>query len=137
MDEQERVAAFLREYDLEADPAYRVLDLAAETGEIAADAAKSAEYGADPDSLAVSEDELGDALFSLLAVAAAVDVDAGAALERSLAKYDRRTSETGDPRSGSGGKNENENGNESGEGNGREHGSGDTNGSSGPDGEGA
>jgi NTP pyrophosphatase (non-canonical NTP hydrolase) len=137
MDEQERVAAFLAAHDLEADPAYRVLDLAAETGEIAADAAKSTEYGADPGSLAVSEGEIGDALFSLLAVAEAVDVDAGAALEASLAKYERRTSETGDPGSGSGGKSENENGNESGEGNGREHGSGDANGSSGPDKEGA
>jgi NTP pyrophosphatase (non-canonical NTP hydrolase) len=100
MDEQERVAAFLREHDLEADPAYRVLDLAAEVGEVAADAAESADYGADPGSLTVSEDELGDVLFSLLAVAEACDLDAGAALERSLAKYERRTSETGDPGSG-------------------------------------
>lgn len=102
MDEQERVAAFLAGHDLEADPAYRLLDLAAEVGELAGDAAKSAEYGAEPDSVTVSGDELGDALFSLLAVAEAFDVDAAAALEASLAKYERRTSATGDPGSGSG-----------------------------------
>ena len=48
MQAQDRVARFCEEYDLEGDPAYRVLDLAAEVGEIAGDAAKSAEYGDSP-----------------------------------------------------------------------------------------
>lgn len=95
MPEQHRVAQFLADNDLEADPTYRILDLAAEVGEVAADAAKSSEYGAEPAALAVSEDELGDALFALLAVADGLDVDAGAALEMSLAKYDSRIAETG------------------------------------------
>ncbi|MFB6088056.1 MAG: MazG nucleotide pyrophosphohydrolase domain-containing protein [Haloarculaceae archaeon] len=95
MDAQEDVARFLDEHDLHGDPAYRILDLAAEVGEVAADAAKSADYGAAPEDLAVSEDELGDALFSLLATAEALDVDARAALDRSLAKYERRLADTG------------------------------------------
>jgi len=97
MDEQERVAAFVAEHGLESDPAYRVLDLCAEVGEIAGDATKSAEYGTEPGSLDVKEDELGDALFSLLALAERLDMDAGAALETSLAKYERRTADSGDP----------------------------------------
>lgn len=103
MDEQDRVARFLDEHDMHADPAYRVLDLAAEVGEVAADAAKSAEYGAAPADLAVSEDELGDALFALLATAEAVDIDAGAALDAALDKYERRLTETGAAGSDAGG----------------------------------
>jgi len=95
MDEQERVAQFIDEYDLEGEPEYRILDLAAEVGEIAADAAKSADYGVSPDDLDVKDDELGDALFSLLATAEALDVDAGEALDDALAKYERRYEETG------------------------------------------
>ncbi|MFC7140657.1 MazG nucleotide pyrophosphohydrolase domain-containing protein [Halosimplex aquaticum] len=96
MDAQDRVAAFVDEHDMDADPVYRVLDLAAEVGEIAADAAKSSEYGGAPEDLTVSEDELGDALFSLLATADALDIDAEAALDESLAKYERRLDESGD-----------------------------------------
>jgi len=95
MDAQDRVAAFVDEHDMDADPAYRVLDLAAEVGEIAADAAKSGEYGAAPEELTVSEDELGDAVFALLATADALDIDAERALETSLAKYERRLEESG------------------------------------------
>jgi len=96
MDAQDRVADFCEEHDLHGESAYRVLDLAAEVGEIAGDATKSAEYGASADEIDVSEDELGDALFSLLAVAEAFDVDAEDALETSLAKYERRLDESGD-----------------------------------------
>ena len=100
MQAQDRVARFCDEHDLDADPAYRVLDLAAEVGEVAADAAKSAEYGAAPEKLAVSEDELGDALFALLATAEAFDIDAGTAMVSSLAKYECRLADTGDAGSG-------------------------------------
>ena len=95
MAEQRRVAEFLADHSLDADPAYRILDLAAEVGEVAADAAKSSDYGAEPNALAVNEDELGDALFALLAVCEGLDVDAGDALETSLAKYESRIEETG------------------------------------------
>lgn len=100
MDEQERVAAFLAANDLHAPPAYRLLDLAAEVGELAADAAKTSDYGAAPEELTVSEDELGDALFALLALATELDLDAGAALATSLAKYDERMDGGDGPGSG-------------------------------------
>jgi NTP pyrophosphatase (non-canonical NTP hydrolase) len=99
MDQQEQVAAFLDEHDLGADPAYRLLDLAAEVGELAADATESTDYGATPAALAVSQDEVGDALFSLLALCEALEVDAGAALDDALAKYRERIDATGDPAS--------------------------------------
>ena len=100
MKAQERVAAFFAAHDIEGEPAYQILDLASEVGEIAKDAAASTDYGAAPDELEVKSDELGDALFSLLAVAESLDVDADDALDEALAKYEARIEETGDPGSG-------------------------------------
>ena len=100
MNEQQRVAAFVDEHDLHGEPAFRVLDLAAEVGEIAADAAESTDWGTEPAELAIATDEIGDALFSLLAVAESLDVDAGDALDESLAKYEARINETGSASSG-------------------------------------
>jgi NTP pyrophosphatase (non-canonical NTP hydrolase) len=100
MPEQRAVAQFLDDNEMRAPPAYRLLDLAAEVGEVAADAAKSSEYGQSPDSLSVPEDELGDALFALLALAEELDVDAGEALETSLEKYEARIDADGDAGSG-------------------------------------
>jgi NTP pyrophosphatase (non-canonical NTP hydrolase) len=97
MDAQERVATFLATHDLETDPAYRLLDVAAEVGELAADLNAATGYGARPGDAAVSEEELGDALFALLALTDELDADAGAALERSLEKYEERIDSSGDP----------------------------------------
>ncbi|MFB6250351.1 MAG: MazG nucleotide pyrophosphohydrolase domain-containing protein [Halobellus sp.] len=100
LDSQRRVAAFLDEKDLHAPPAYRLLDLTAEVGELAADATTSSKYGSDPDALSVQRDELGDALFALLALAEELDIDAGAALDESLRKYETRIEDEGLPGSG-------------------------------------
>lgn len=100
MDEQQAVASFIADHDMEAPPAYRLLDLVSELGEIAKDAAESTEYGAAPDALAVDSDEVGDTLFALLALADELDVDAGDALDESLAKYEDRIADTGDAASG-------------------------------------
>lgn len=100
MDEQQRVVEFLTTHDMESPLAYRVLDLESEVGEIAKEVTTSTQYGADPDDVTVASDEIGDALFSLLAVADAVDVDAGDALEEAIAKYESRIETTGDAGSG-------------------------------------
>jgi NTP pyrophosphatase (non-canonical NTP hydrolase) len=100
MEEQRRVAAFVADHDLETPPAYRLLDLVSELGEVAKNATESTEYGADPDELALDTDELGDVLFALLALAESADVDAGDALDEALAKYERRMAEAGTPGSG-------------------------------------
>jgi NTP pyrophosphatase (non-canonical NTP hydrolase) len=98
-DAQDRVAAFLDAHDAHAAPEYRLLDLASEVGELAKAAAESTDYGAGGDP-AVPEDELGDALFALLAAAEAFDHDADAALATALEKYERRLDERGSLGSG-------------------------------------
>ena len=100
MDEQRRVAEFVAAHDLDASPEFRILDLVAEVGEIAADATKSSAYGAEPEDLSVRSDEVGDALFSLLAVADSLDINAGDALDEALEKYEVRIDETGSVSSG-------------------------------------
>lgn len=100
MDDQRRVAAFVEEHDLTAPPAYRLLDLHAEVGELAKDATESTGYGESPEDFAIESDEIGDALFALLALADSLDVDAGEALGEALEKYRRRMGRSGDPGSG-------------------------------------
>lgn len=100
MEEQEKVREFIEHHELEGTTAFRMLDLVAEIGEIASDATKSADYGLSEDNLEVKDDEIGDALFSLLAVASDLDIDAGKALEKSLEKYSERIEESGSPGSG-------------------------------------
>lgn len=100
MKEQRQVADFLDQHDLHTDPAYRLLDLTAEVGELAADATASSEYGANPQDLAVETDEFGDALFALLALADELGLDAGDALDESLSKYEERLASTGSAGSG-------------------------------------
>lgn len=105
MDRQQEVAAFVAEHGLEAPPIDRLLDLAPEIRELAKEVAGSTGYGDGPEALAVAEDEPADALFALLALAAELNLDAGAALDRSLAKYERWLAERDSPASdpGSGG----------------------------------
>jgi NTP pyrophosphatase (non-canonical NTP hydrolase) len=100
MDAQSRVAMFVEANDLEAPAAYRLLDAVSELGEVAKAVCTSTGYGADAGDVAVPADELGDALFALLALCESLDVDAEAALETALAKYEDRLAETGEAASG-------------------------------------
>jgi len=97
---QEKVDEFVREHDLEASSPFRILDLVAEIGEIAGDAAKSSGYGRNEQEMEVSEDEIGDAIFALLAMCSDLDINAEEALEASLSKYKSRIDSKGDPGSG-------------------------------------
>jgi NTP pyrophosphatase (non-canonical NTP hydrolase) len=100
MDAQARVVAFVDEHDLETPAAYRLLDTLSELGEVSKEVCTSTGYGSDQSAVDVPADELGDALFALLALCAALDVDAEAALETSLAKYEERLTESGGAGSG-------------------------------------
>ncbi|MFC6754996.1 MazG-like family protein [Halorubrum tibetense] len=100
MDRQERVAAFVDEQGWKTDLAYRVLDLQSEVGEIADEVTTTTDYGASPAEARVAVDEVGHALFALLAVAESAGVDADEALDTAIAKYERRIAETGDGGSG-------------------------------------
>lgn len=100
MDEQEQVSRFVREHGLEAPPAYRLLDLVSELGEVAKEVATSTEYGHHPDEVGIAEDEIGDVLFALFALCSRLDIDASDALATSIAKYEARIEGRGDPGSG-------------------------------------
>lgn len=94
---QEKVQEFLEENHLEGTTAFRILDLVSEVGEIASDATKTADYGISEEEIDVKEDEIGDALFSLLAVASDLGIDAEEALEKSIQKYRERIENSGSP----------------------------------------
>ncbi|ELY79474.1 MazG-like family protein [Natrinema gari] len=100
MEEQRKVADFVAEYDLETPPEFRLLDLVSEVGELAKDANTTTDYGESPADLEIAADELGDALFALLALADALEIDASAALEEAIEKYDRRLDGNETPGSG-------------------------------------
>jgi len=93
---QRRVADLARQHDLWHDPVIHALDLVSEVGEVAKEILLDTEYGRRtprPGSdLAV---ELGDALYSLLALAEVCGVDAAQALEAAMEKYRRRLAERG------------------------------------------
>lgn len=97
MKSQKRVAEFIEKYDMDGTPEFRILDLVSEVGEVAKDATKSSEYGINPENISVKKDEIGDVLFSLLAVAESLDIDAEEALEVALNKYEKRIEDKGDP----------------------------------------
>ena len=99
--QQERVAEFIEENDMQAPPEFRILDFISEAGEIVKDAVKTADYGESREDLSVKEDEIGDVLFALMALSDSLDIDAEKAFEKAMEKYEDRIDEKGDAGSGS------------------------------------
>ena len=98
IDPQRDVRRFMRRHRLQHDPATHLLDLVSEVGELAKLVLEVSDYGHRPIDDAVDfSGELGDAFYSLLALATALDVDAGQALDGALRKYERRLGEHGGP----------------------------------------
>lgn len=96
-EKQRQVEKFFQENELGGTTPFRILDLVSEIGEVAKDATKSADYGQNTEKLEIKKDEIGDTLFSLLAVANDLDIDVEEALEESIQKYESRIEEKGDP----------------------------------------
>ncbi|MGD8398478.1 MAG: MazG-like family protein [Anaerolineae bacterium] len=95
---QSRVGAFLERHDLLHTPETHALDLAAEVGEVAKALLEVTAYGsATLQTTGSLESELGDALFSLAALAESLDVDLEAALAGALARYEARIAAAGHP----------------------------------------
>jgi NTP pyrophosphatase (non-canonical NTP hydrolase) len=95
-DWQHRVGAFARRHRILHTPATHALDLASEVGEVAKEILRATDYGRrSPRSNPQLAAELGDALYSLLALAEACHVDAETALEGALAKYESRLHQRG------------------------------------------
>lgn len=96
-DWQREVAALMRRHQLLHDPATHVLDLASEVGELAKELLLATDYGRRPAECgAALAEEIGDVLYSLLALAEICDVDADEALHTALAKIERRLAERGE-----------------------------------------
>jgi NTP pyrophosphatase (non-canonical NTP hydrolase) len=88
---QTRTRDFLEHHGLGHTPQTHALDLVSEVGEVAKALLEASDYGQSsltPGS-ALTE-ELGDAFYSLIALAASLDVDLEAALEGVLEKYEAR-----------------------------------------------
>ena len=97
-DWQRRVSDFACHRDLLHDPITHALDLASEVGELAKEVLLATDYGRHaaqfrPDLAG----ELGDALYSLLALAEVCGVDAEDALGEALEKYERRVAQFATP----------------------------------------
>ncbi|WP_396611524.1 MazG nucleotide pyrophosphohydrolase domain-containing protein [Haloferax sp. S1W] len=95
------VSEFNAEHGLELSPELRMLDLTSEVGELSKEVIDAQDYGQTEfertDDLV---DEFGDVYYSLLSLAAELDIDAEAALAASLDKYQARMSASGDAGSG-------------------------------------
>lgn len=96
LDWQRIAADFARTHDLLRDPAIHALDLSSEVGEVAKALLEATDYGRCPSRPGPElTAELGDALYALLVLAEACDVDAGLALYDALVKYERRLARKG------------------------------------------
>jgi len=90
-DLQRAVARFAERHGLQHGIETYALDLVAEVGELAKEILLATDYGRRPVSFRQElTDEVGDVVYSLLALAEACGVDAEEALRASLSKYERR-----------------------------------------------
>lgn len=98
---QAQVRQFLAQNGLSHSPQTHALDLASEVGEIAKALLEASDYGRASlrNSPALGE-ELGDAFFSLLALAESLDVNLEQALQAALVKYEGRLDSKGHSGSG-------------------------------------
>jgi len=98
---QRVVQQFTSEHGLESSVAARLLDLAAEVGELAKEGLKGSDYGKQPFQQSEAwQDELGDVVFTLICLANSTDVDLEAALHGVLEKYRQRINAHGEAGSG-------------------------------------
>lgn len=101
IDSQREVRRFMLRHGLQYDAPTHLLDLVSEIGELSKLVLKASGYGQGRLSHEMNFGaELGDALYSLLAVATVLNVDAGEALDGALRKYEGRLREQGGPGSG-------------------------------------
>ena len=88
---QKSVLDFIEKYQLQTNAQSRYIDLVSEVGELGKEILICTKYG--KKELITNNkmsDELGDCLFSLLALSCELDIDAKEALQNSLSKYEHR-----------------------------------------------
>jgi len=93
---QQSVKEFLNQNRLSKNEQIRYIDLLSEIGELGKEILKSTDYGEKPYSPTESAfEEMGDCLFSILALCCEMNIEAEEALKYVLEKYNRRLSATG------------------------------------------
>lgn len=93
---QTRSRAFLARHGLSHTPQIHTLDLFSEVGEVARALLEGSDYGESASQPTPAlEEELGDAFFSLIALAESLNVDLETALETAMVKYEARLAEKG------------------------------------------
>ena len=94
---QDLVRDFLQDHTINNDRIVRYVDLVTEVGELGKEMLKGSDYGQRPHTVTSNtQSEIGDCLFSLLALCEAMGIDAEAALQCALAKYEARFVEKGE-----------------------------------------
>ena len=93
---QPTVEQFIQKYNLHTDPHTRYIDLISEVGELGKTLIQGTNYGKapytqTPDTL----EEIGDCLFSLLALCSTMNIQAETALATALKKYETRFAQKG------------------------------------------
>ena len=93
---QTRTRDFLERHGLGHTPQTHALDLVSEVGEVAKALLEASDYGRSSLTLSPAlTEELGDAFYSLIALAESLDVELEAALEGLLEKYESRLAAKG------------------------------------------
>ncbi|MCL2619904.1 MAG: hypothetical protein FWD97_03080 [Defluviitaleaceae bacterium] len=88
---QELVKEFIEKQGWRTDAQSRYLDLVSEVGELGKEILLSTDYGKTDFSLTPSTtDEMGDCLFSLLALCTEMGINSEEALKQSISKYEAR-----------------------------------------------
>ncbi|MCL2170610.1 MAG: MazG-like family protein [Defluviitaleaceae bacterium] len=94
---QQMVSDFVTKYNLHTSAEARYIDLVSEIGELGKEIIKGSDYGKTPFAQTPQmQDEIGDCLFSLLALCDLLEINAEEAVKKSLSKYETRFAEKGD-----------------------------------------
>lgn len=94
---QVSVNEFIEKYNLQSDVATRYIDLMSELGEFGKEILISTKYGkTELEVNARMADEIGDCLFSMLALCCELGVNSQEVLLEALGKYERRFASKGD-----------------------------------------
>ncbi len=100
-DMQQTVVEFIKKHDIYCDANTRYIDLVSEIGELGKELLKSSNYGAEQFFATHSTvEEIGDCLFSLLALCSTLGIDGEQALKGAISKYQKRFDEKGEISSG-------------------------------------
>jgi NTP pyrophosphatase (non-canonical NTP hydrolase) len=87
---EKSVIETLRKHNWDNSIIYRLLDLTSEVGELSKDILTSTDYGKSIDNITISKSELGDTLFSLIALIISTGNSIEEVLKVAIDKYNKR-----------------------------------------------